>query len=66
MDASPQMLLLSGFLPPDDPRMRATLRAVETGLTDDRGLLVRFRPLDGVTGGIGDNEGETRRKTGRG
>ncbi|GAA2032686.1 glycoside hydrolase family 15 protein [Agromyces tropicus] len=42
LDASALMLPLVGFLPPDDPRIRATVDAVTAGLVDDRGLVRRY------------------------
>jgi GH15 family glucan-1,4-alpha-glucosidase len=43
LDASLLMIPLSGFLPIDDPRIGATIRAVETRLMK-HGLLYRYRP----------------------
>ena len=39
LDASTLMLPIVGFLPPDHPQMAATIDAVATGLTDERGLV---------------------------
>jgi alpha,alpha-trehalase len=39
-----------GFLPADDPRMLATIDAIEQRLTDDRGLVYRYRTSEGVDG----------------
>jgi alpha,alpha-trehalase len=39
-----------GFLPADDPRMLATIDAIEARLTDARGLVYRYRTEDGVDG----------------
>jgi GH15 family glucan-1,4-alpha-glucosidase len=50
LDASNLMLAIVGFLPPDDPRMLATIEAVERDLTDDRGLVYRYRADDGLPG----------------
>ncbi|WP_091560412.1 glycoside hydrolase family 15 protein [Micromonospora pattaloongensis] len=53
LDASALLLPIVGFLPADDPRMRATVEAIAAGLTDERGLLYRYRPelgLDGLSG----------------
>jgi GH15 family glucan-1,4-alpha-glucosidase len=50
IDGSLLMLPLVGFLPPSDPRMLGTVRAVEDELTND-GLVLRYRPrpsLDGL------------------
>ena len=44
------MLSLVGFLPADDPRMLATIAATEDQLTDDRGLVYRYRSHDGLEG----------------
>ena len=37
------MMPLVGFLPPDDPRVLATIDAIEDRLTDERGLVYRYR-----------------------
>jgi GH15 family glucan-1,4-alpha-glucosidase len=50
LDASNLMLPLVGFLPPDDPRVLATINATEERLTDDRGLVYRYRTHDGLEG----------------
>jgi GH15 family glucan-1,4-alpha-glucosidase len=50
LDASSLMLPLVGFLPADDPRVLATIDATEERLTDDRGLVYRYRTLDGLEG----------------
>ncbi|MFZ0252111.1 MAG: glycoside hydrolase family 15 protein [Acidimicrobiales bacterium] len=50
LDASNLMLPLVGFLPHDDHRVQATLRATEERLTDDRGLVYRYRSHDGLEG----------------
>ncbi len=50
LDASSLMLSLVGFLPPDDPRVLATIDATEERLTDDRGLVYRYRTHDGLEG----------------
>ncbi|WP_182346573.1 glycoside hydrolase family 15 protein [Tomitella gaofuii] len=55
LDASALLLLLTGFLPPDDPRMRATVLAIADGLTED-GLVLRYRTEetdDGLAGAEG-------------
>ena len=41
LDASLLMLPLVGFLPPDDPRVRGTVEAIERGLMSD-GLVLRY------------------------
>jgi GH15 family glucan-1,4-alpha-glucosidase len=53
LDASNLMLPLVGFLPPDDPRVLATIAATEQHLTDERGLVYRYRSNDGLDGSEG-------------
>jgi len=50
LDASALMLSIVGFLPPGDPRMLATIDAIEQRLTDRRGLVYRYRAEDGFPG----------------
>jgi alpha,alpha-trehalase len=50
LDASSLMLAITGFLPGDDPRMKATIDAVAARLTDERGLVWRYRTADGLEG----------------
>jgi alpha,alpha-trehalase len=53
LDASNLMLPIVGFLPADDPRMLATIDAIADRLTDERGLVYRYRMqagADGLTG----------------
>jgi GH15 family glucan-1,4-alpha-glucosidase len=50
LDASSLMLSLVGFLPADDPRVLATIEATEERLTDDRGLVYRYRSEDSLEG----------------
>jgi GH15 family glucan-1,4-alpha-glucosidase len=50
LDASNLMLPLVGFLPADEPRVLATIDATEEHLTDDRGLVYRYRSHDGLEG----------------
>jgi GH15 family glucan-1,4-alpha-glucosidase len=50
LDASSLMLAITGFLPGDDPRMRATVDATADRLTDERGLVYRYRAADGLEG----------------
>jgi GH15 family glucan-1,4-alpha-glucosidase len=50
LDASNLMLAITGFLPGDDPRMQATIDATATRLTDQRGLVWRYRAADGLEG----------------
>ena len=56
LDASNLMLVIVGFLPADDPRMLATIEAVADRLTDDRGLVYRYR-TDGDGDGLSGDEG---------
>jgi len=56
LDASTLMLPIVGFLPADDPRVLSTIDAIATRLTDERGLVYRYRAesgVDGVEGGEG-------------
>jgi GH15 family glucan-1,4-alpha-glucosidase len=50
LDASTLMLPLVGFLPANDPRVLATINATQERLTDDRGLVYRYRSHDGLEG----------------
>ena len=50
LDASSLMLPLVGFLPADDPRVLATISATEDRLTDEKGLVYRYRSHDGLEG----------------
>jgi GH15 family glucan-1,4-alpha-glucosidase len=50
LDASNLMMPLVGFLPADDPRMLSTIEATEERLTDERGLVYRYRSHDGLEG----------------
>jgi GH15 family glucan-1,4-alpha-glucosidase len=50
LDASVLQLPIVGFLEADDPRMLATLDAIEERLTDDRGLVYRYLAHDGLPG----------------
>lgn len=47
LDASALLMVLTGFLPPSDPRLLSTIDAVERGLSDDLGLIYRYRGDDG-------------------
>lgn len=56
LDASLLNIALVGFLPPDDPRIVATVDAVRTDLHTDAGLILRYDPRasnDGLPGGEG-------------
>jgi GH15 family glucan-1,4-alpha-glucosidase len=50
LDASNLMLAITGFLPVDDPRMKATIDATTQRLTDKRGLVYRYLAHDGLAG----------------
>jgi GH15 family glucan-1,4-alpha-glucosidase len=49
LDASVLLIPLVGFLPPEDPRIAATVAAVEQDLMQD-GLILRYRTPEGVDG----------------
>jgi GH15 family glucan-1,4-alpha-glucosidase len=50
LDASLLLIPLVGFLPPDDPRVVSTVDAVRRELTDEQGLVWRYRTATGVDG----------------
>jgi GH15 family glucan-1,4-alpha-glucosidase len=50
LDASALMLPIVGFLPATDPRVRSTVDAIDARLTDDCGLVYRYRSHDGLEG----------------
>jgi GH15 family glucan-1,4-alpha-glucosidase len=54
LDASNLMMPIVGFLPADDPRMLATIDAIADRLTDDKGLVYRYRTEGGVDGLAGE------------
>jgi alpha,alpha-trehalase len=54
LDAANLMMAIVGFLPATDPRMLATIDAIEERLTDDRGLVYRYRNEDAIDGLAGD------------
>ena len=54
LDASNLMMPIVGFLPAEDPRMLATIDAIANRLTDERGLVYRYRTEEGVDGLAGD------------
>jgi alpha,alpha-trehalase len=56
LDAANLMMAIVGFLPATDPRMLATIDAIEERLTDDHGLVFRYRTEDGVDA-LAGNEG---------
>ena len=49
LDASLLLIAPVGFLPPDDPRVRGTIDAIERGLVAD-GLVLRYAPANDVDG----------------
>ncbi|MGH2723660.1 MAG: glycoside hydrolase family 15 protein [Actinomycetota bacterium] len=53
LDASALLMPIVGFLPADDPRVRATIEATFEHLTDDRGLVYRYLAHDGLPGDEG-------------
>jgi alpha,alpha-trehalase len=53
LDAANLMIAMTGFLPADDPQMKATIDATAAHLTDERGLVYRYLTPDGLTGGEG-------------
>jgi GH15 family glucan-1,4-alpha-glucosidase len=53
LDASLLLLPVVGFLPPDDPRIRGTVAAIERGLMRD-GLVMRYDTKDSVDGLCGE------------
>ncbi len=53
LDASCLLIATVGFLPPDDPRILATIDAIRRDLTDERGLVMRYRADDGLAGSEG-------------
>jgi alpha,alpha-trehalase len=50
LDASALMIPIVGFLPATDPRMRSTINAIAEKLTDEHGLVYRYRASDGLEG----------------
>jgi alpha,alpha-trehalase len=50
LDASNLMMAIVGFLPGDDPRMKATIDATAARLTDASGLVFRYLADDGLEG----------------
>jgi GH15 family glucan-1,4-alpha-glucosidase len=50
LDASNLMMPIVGFIPAHDPRMLATIDAIEDRLTDERGLVYRYDTRGGVDG----------------
>jgi alpha,alpha-trehalase len=54
LDASNLMMAIVGFLPATDPRMLATIETIAHRLTDERGLVYRYRSASSVDGLAGD------------
>jgi GH15 family glucan-1,4-alpha-glucosidase len=50
LDASNLMIPIVGFLPADDPRVLATIDATARHLTDEHGLVYRYRTETGIDG----------------
>jgi alpha,alpha-trehalase len=50
LDASTLLVPIVGFLPGTDPRVRSTVEAIATRLTDRRGLVYRYLASDGLQG----------------
>jgi len=50
LDASVLMIPIVGFLPATDLRVRATIDAIAERLTDQHGLVYRYRASDGLAG----------------
>lgn len=50
LDASVLLLAIEGFLPADDHRMLATMEAIDRDLTDQHGMVYRYRGDDGLEG----------------
>lgn len=47
LDASVLLMAIVGFLPRSDPRLLATIDAIENSLQDERGLIYRYQGGDG-------------------
>jgi alpha,alpha-trehalase len=54
LDAANLIIAVVGFLPPDDPRVLATVDAVAERLVDERGLVYRYDARSGVDGLAGE------------
>lgn len=50
LDAAALMIPIVGFLPGDDERVVRTIDAIGAGLTDEHGLVYRYRRHDGLSG----------------
>ena len=53
LDASVLLISICGFLEPRHPKVLATIEAVERGLLDERGLVMRYLAADGLKGDEG-------------
>lgn len=53
LDGSALLIPIVGFLPATDPRVRSTVQAIAERLTDERGLVYRYRTDDGLPGDEG-------------
>ncbi len=53
LDASNLMIPIVGFLPADDPRVLSTIDAIAKNLSDEHGLIFRYRAHDGLAGDEG-------------
>jgi len=53
LDASNLMIPIVGFLPADDPRVLSTIGAIAANLSDEHGLIYRYRSNDGLAGDEG-------------
>jgi len=54
LDAANLMLPLVGFIPATDPKMKSTIRAIQTELTSEQGFVFRYTNFDD---GLGGTEG---------
>jgi alpha,alpha-trehalase len=50
LDAANLMIPIVGFLPADDPRVLSTIEVTRKELTDERGLVYRYKAADGLQG----------------
>jgi len=53
LDAATVLAPFVGFLPFDDPRVEATIAAIDDRLATDEGLVYRYDGIDGLPGGEG-------------
>jgi GH15 family glucan-1,4-alpha-glucosidase len=57
LDAAALLMAIYGFLPATDPRMRSTIEAIATELTED-GMVLRYRNAEGLNAdGLSGEEG---------